>query len=150
MRWQGVATWTVRVSLCGETISALTLRSPLLKKILSFGLSSWIERTGLDRIPFLEKATLYAFNWLHRHDPPLAPLSAGLVSLTGVYKLFLEPSDNPVLAHSTHEMYLRAPEPKQDVVLGEGNYAGMPDDAKRVYENRIMSFLLVNLPPTSQ
>jgi pimeloyl-ACP methyl ester carboxylesterase len=109
-----------------------------------------IERTGLDRIPFLEKATLYAFNWLHRHDPPLAPLSAGLVSLTGVYKLFLEPSDNPVLAHSTHEMYLRAPEPKQVVVLGEGNYAGMPDDAKRVYENRIMSFLLVNLPPTSQ
>jgi hypothetical protein len=35
------------------------------------------------------------------------------------------------------------------VVLQHGNYAGMPDDEKRKYENRVVSFFLVNLPLAS-
>ena len=30
-----------------------------------------------------------------------------------------------------------------------GNYAGMTDDAKRVYENRLLGFFLLNLPVTT-
>jgi hypothetical protein len=43
-----------------------------------------------------------------------------------------------------------SPPPHELVVLPNGNYAGMLDDDKRNYENRIVSFFLVNLPPGGQ
>jgi hypothetical protein len=66
-----------------------------------------------------------------------------------VFKLFLESPEEPKLAQSTRDLFLKAPEPKQDAVLGQGNYAGMQDDAKKLYENRVLSFFLVNLPATT-
>jgi len=108
-----------------------------------------VEHSGLERLPYLEKMTMYAFDWEHRGDRSVRPLSAGLASLAGVQKLFLEAPEDPVLARSTHELFRLAPEPKQDAVLLQGNYAGMPDDSKRIYENRVISFLLVNFPAVS-
>jgi pimeloyl-ACP methyl ester carboxylesterase len=105
-----------------------------------------IDHSGLERIPFLESMTMYAFNWQRRDERPVAPLSSGLASTAGIRKLFLEAPEDPALARSTHKMYLLAPDPKQDDVLAQGDYASMPDDAKRIYENRIIGFLLVNLP----
>jgi pimeloyl-ACP methyl ester carboxylesterase len=109
-----------------------------------------IQHSGLAGIPFLERMTLYAFNWRHRDESSAAPLSAGLAKTALIQKLFLEAPEDPSLARSTHELFLRAPQPKQDVVLTQGNYSGMPDDAKRIYENRVISFLLVNLPATAR
>jgi pimeloyl-ACP methyl ester carboxylesterase len=109
-----------------------------------------VDHSGLERIPFVESMTMYAFNWQRRDDRPVPPLSAGLASTGGIHKLFLEAPEDPALARSTHKMYLLAPEPKQDDVLPQGDYASMPDDAKRIYENRVISFLLVNLPATSR
>jgi len=37
--------------------------------------------------------------------------------------------------------------PKEEVSLPQGNYEGLLDDQKRTYENRIISFFLLNLPP---
>ena len=44
-------------------------------------------------------------------------------------------------------MFLLAPAPKEEVLLTQGNYEGMLDEEKRVYENRIIGFFLLNLPP---
>jgi pimeloyl-ACP methyl ester carboxylesterase len=105
-----------------------------------------VTRSGLSRLPLLQDMTTYAFDFEHREDRDTPPLSAGLAHTAGVFKLFLESPDEPVLAVSTHALYMGAPEPKQEAVLAQGNYAGMADDAKRSYENRILSFLLLNLP----
>jgi hypothetical protein len=51
-----------------------------------------------------------------------------------------------LLAASTAELYRISPPPHELAVLQHGNYAGMLDDEKRSYENRILSFFLLNLP----
>jgi hypothetical protein len=40
-----------------------------------------------------------------------------------------------------------SPNPKEEALLAQGNYVGMIDEEKRTYENRIISFFLLNLPP---
>jgi len=67
--------------------------------------------------------TNYAFDFEHREDRDVPPDSTGLGTLKGVYKLFLESPDEQELAVSTHTLFLRAPEPKQEAVLSQGNYA---------------------------
>ena len=57
--------------------------------------------------------------------------------------------DDRLLATSTTEIFRASPPPHELVVLPKGNYAGMLDDEKRNYENRIVSFFLVNLPPVT-
>jgi hypothetical protein len=66
--------------------------------------------------------------------------------LAGVAKLFLTTSEDTSLADSTQEIYRKAPEPKEMVALSHGRYAGLVDDEKRDYENRMVSFFLTNLP----
>ena len=44
-------------------------------------------------------------------------------------------------------LFVLAPTPKEEVLLTQGNYQGMLDEEKRTYENRIISFFLLNLPP---
>ena len=70
-----------------------------------------------------------------------------LGKLTGVAQLYLESTDDPPLAAKTSELFSASPAPHELVVLPHGDYAGMLDDEKRTYENRIVSFFLVNLPP---
>jgi len=106
-----------------------------------------VARSGLSRLPLLQSMTTYEFDFEHRADKAIPPNSVGLAHTAGVQKLFLESPDETTLAVSTHAIYMRAPEPKQEAVLVQGNYAGMPDEAKRSYENRILSFLLLNLRP---
>jgi alpha-beta hydrolase superfamily lysophospholipase len=109
-----------------------------------------VTRSGLSRLPLLQKMTSYAFDFEHREDRGTPPLSVGLSRTAGVYKLFLEAPDETALAASTNALFLKAPAPKDEAVLVQGNYAGMPDEAKRSYENRILSFLLLNLPPNPE
>ena len=52
---------------------------------------------------------------------------------------------NRCLAATTRELFQVSPVPHELVNLDHGNYAGMLDDEKRDYENRIVSFFLVNL-----
>jgi pimeloyl-ACP methyl ester carboxylesterase len=108
-----------------------------------------IDRSGLAGIPFLKGMTVRAYGWKEREYRYLPPLSVRISRTGGVFKLFLEAPEEPRLAQDTRDLYLRAPDPKQDAVLTQGNYAGMQDDAKKTYENRILSFFLVYLPATS-
>ena len=91
--------------------------------------------------------TQHGFLWLNYQSRETPPLSARISRLTGVPKLFLEAGDEPDLSKQTHRLFSLAPDPKQDASLPHGNYAGMLDDEKRSYENRILSFFLLNLPP---
>ncbi len=108
-----------------------------------------IARFGLARLSLIERLTVAEFDWKERAIRNVPPVSANMAPLGGDFKLFLEAQDEPMLARDTQEIYLRAPDPKQRAEITVGNYARMLDDAKRVYENRILSFFLVNLPPNS-
>jgi hypothetical protein len=108
-----------------------------------------IERTGLASVPLVERFARLGFAWLnrsYRHEPPL---SQRLTRLAGVPKLYIQVNDDPVLAQSTRDLFLRSPEPREQDILPKGNYAAMLEDEKRSYENRIVSFFLLNLPPSA-
>jgi pimeloyl-ACP methyl ester carboxylesterase len=109
-----------------------------------------VQRSGLGELPLMGRSTQLGFKWLnypYRHE---LPLSQRLTRLGGVAKLYIQASDDPELAQSTRELFLRSPEPREQVILAKGNYAGMLDDEKRSYENRIVSFFLLNLPPSGR
>ncbi len=62
--------------------------------------------------------------------------------------LFIEPSDDPATASITREMFLKAPEPREEAVIQHGNFVNLPDDEKREYENRVVTFFLTRFPVT--
>jgi hypothetical protein len=109
-------------------------------------LRSLVNRYGIGSLPLLPNFAERAFDWLNYRDASLPPLSRRLPRLAGVPKLFIEASDSPDLARMTGQLFLEAPEPKEQATLLRGNYAGMLDEEKRSYENRIASFFLSNLP----
>ena len=109
-----------------------------------------VSKTGLGGFPFMVRAAEFSFDWLnyeHRQDPPL---SERLHVLAGVPKLFLQPSDDPVLGESTRQLFAKAPEPREIVVLPHSNFDSLPEDEKRMYENRVVSFFLLRLPPAAK
>jgi len=105
-----------------------------------------VNRYGIGSLPLLPSFAEKAFDWLNYQDAGVPPLSQRLSRLSGVPKLFIEASDNPDLAKTTARLFLSAPEPKEQVTIVRGNYAGMLDEEKRTYENRVASFFLSNLP----
>ncbi len=104
------------------------------------------NRYGIGSLPLLPSFAQKTFEWLNYGDAGVPPLSQRLPRVAGVPKLFIEASDNPDLAKVTGRLFLLAPEPKEQVTIVRGNYAGMLDEEKRSYENRIASFFLSNLP----
>jgi uncharacterized protein len=105
-----------------------------------------VSRYGIGSLPLLPSFAEKAFDWLNYKDAGVPPLSQRLSRLAGVPKLFIEASDSPDLAKTTARLFVSAPEPKEQVAIVRGNYAGMLDEEKREYENRIASFFLSNLP----
>ncbi|PYU24059.1 MAG: hypothetical protein DMG32_14765 [Acidobacteria bacterium] len=105
-----------------------------------------VNRYGISSLPLLPNFAEKAFEWLNHGNVGVPPLAQRLSRLSGVPKLFIEASDSPDLAKITSQLFLAAPEPKEQVTLVRGNYAGMLDEEKRNYENRIASFFLSNLP----
>ncbi len=106
-----------------------------------------LTRYGMTPLPFFKRiaeASFLWFNFTYRLTPSL---SAGASRLGSDSKLFLEATDEPALVGPTHELFLLSPMPKEEVLLTRGNYDGMLDEDKRAYENRIISFFLLNLPP---
>jgi len=107
-----------------------------------------VERSGLGGFPLMVRSAQFSFTWLnykYREDPPL---SKKLKTLAGIPKLFIEASDDPELADITRQMFVKAPEPRDQVMIPHGNFAAMDDNDKRDYENRVVSFFLLKLPAT--
>jgi len=106
-----------------------------------------VERNGLGGFPFMVRAAEFSFgylNYAHRDDPPV---SSRMVALTGVPTLYIQAVDDPELAETTRQMFLKAPEPREQAIIPRGNFASLNDEEKRAYENRVVSFFLVRLPP---
>jgi pimeloyl-ACP methyl ester carboxylesterase len=107
-----------------------------------------VERTGLGGFPLMARSAAFSFTWLnykYREDPPI---SKKLSALAGVPKLFIEASDDPELAEITRQMFIKAPEPRDQTIIPHGNFVAMDDNDKRDYENRVVSFFLLKLPAT--
>jgi hypothetical protein len=66
--------------------------------------------------------------------------------MAGVPMLFVQAADDPELSSITREMFLKAPEPREQVILPHGNFVNLPDEEKRVYENGVVTFFLTRLP----
>jgi pimeloyl-ACP methyl ester carboxylesterase len=105
-----------------------------------------VERNGLGRFPFMVRAAQVSFEYLNfanREDPPL---SRKLSALAGVPTLFIRATDDPELGETTQQMFVKAPEPREQAIIAHGNFVSLGDEEKREYENRIVSFFLVRLP----
>jgi hypothetical protein len=92
------------------------------------------------------KSAQMTFEWLnyaYKDDPPL---SSRLKQLVGVPILFIQATDDPELGAITREMFLKASEPREQAIIAHGNFVNLPDDEKRAYENRVVSFFLTRLP----
>lgn len=108
-----------------------------------------VERNGLGTFPLMIRSTELTFGYLnntHRHDPPL---SSKLLALNGVPTLFIQAQDDPELAAITQQMFLQAPEPREQAIIVHGNFVSLSDQEKRDYENRVVSFFLLRLPATA-
>ncbi len=82
------------------------------------------------------------------YDQPT--LSRKLPALAGVPTLYIQALDDPELAETTRQIFLQAPEPREQAIIPHGNYVSFSDDEKRLYENRVVSFFLVRLPATGK
>jgi hypothetical protein len=105
-----------------------------------------VGRSGLGSVPLVTTASRLIFGWLNPQFRGVLPLSTRIAKLSGVAQLYLESPEEPALAASTRQLFQASSPPHELVVLPHGNYAGMLDDEKRSYENRIVSFFVVNLP----
>src|SRR5271165_2839442 len=108
-----------------------------------------VEKTGVGGFPLMVTSAQTCFQWLnyaYKGDPAL---SQKLKSLSGVPILFISAADDPELSAITRNMFLKAQEPREQAIIAHGNFVNLPDDEKRTYENRVVSFFLVRLPITS-
>jgi hypothetical protein len=107
-----------------------------------------VSRSGLGSLPLVTGISQTIFGWLNRQYRNLPALNTRIAKLSGVAQLYLESPDEPVLAASTADLFRLSSPPHELVILQHGNFAGMLDEEKRNYENRIVSFFLVNMPPS--
>ncbi len=107
-----------------------------------------VEKTGVGGFPLMVTSAQTTFEWLnysYKKDPSL---SSKLKTLVDVPILFIEASDDPELGGITRDMFLKAHEPREQAVIPHGNFVNLPEDEKRGYENRVVSFFLARLPVT--
>ncbi len=105
-----------------------------------------VNRSGLGTFPLITRMSQMIFERLNSQYKNVQPLKVRLGKLSGVAQLYLQSPDEPELAASTAELFHFSPVPHEMATLQHGNYGGMADEDKRNYENRIVSFFLVNLP----
>jgi len=108
-----------------------------------------VERNGLATFPLMVRSAQFSFGYLnktHRQDPPL---SNKLLALNGVPILFIQALDDPELGAITRDMFLKASEPREQAIIAHGNFVGLTDQEKREYENRVVSFFLLRMPPAA-
>jgi pimeloyl-ACP methyl ester carboxylesterase len=107
-----------------------------------------VERTGLAGFPLMIRSAEFSFDLLNLPFRKEPPLSTHLNALANVPILFIQAADDPELAAISRNMFVKASEPREQAIIGHGNFVAMNDDDKRAYENRVVSFFLTHLPAT--
>lgn len=108
-----------------------------------------VEKAGVGGFPLMVRSAQTGFEWLnyaYKNDPPVS--SKLKTNLSGVPILFIEAVDDPELGAITRSIFLKAGEPREEQIIAHGNFVNLPDDEKRTYENRVVSFFLTRLPIT--
>jgi len=105
-----------------------------------------VEKAGVSGFPFMVKSAQMCFEWMNYQHKNDAPLSVNMPKMGGVPMLFIQAADDPESASITREMFLKAPEPREQAVIAHGNFVNLPDEEKREYENRVVIFFLTRLP----
>ncbi|MGB7848552.1 MAG: alpha/beta hydrolase [Candidatus Acidiferrum sp.] len=108
-----------------------------------------VEKTGVGGFPLMVRSAQTTFEWLnygYKDDPPL---SSKLKQLVDVPILFIQATDDPQLGAITRSMFMKAREPREQAIIAHGNFVNLPDEEKRQYENRVVSFFLTRLPTTA-
>ncbi len=105
-----------------------------------------VEKAGVSGFPFMVKSAQMCFEWMNYQHKNDAPLSANMLKMGGVPTLFIQAADDAESASITREMFLKAPEPREQAVIAHGNFVNLPDEEKREYENRVVIFFLTRLP----
>jgi len=107
-----------------------------------------VQKSGLTALPFVLKLSDFGFrmmNYPFRNEPPV---STRLARTRGVPKLFVQSDDRPALSNETLQLFVKAPDPKQ-ALRDRQSYRDMSDDDRKNYENQIVNFFLLNMPPTA-
>ncbi|MDP9338669.1 MAG: alpha/beta hydrolase [Acidobacteriota bacterium] len=107
-----------------------------------------VQRTGLAGFPLMVRSAELSFEMLNLRYRNQQPLSAKLNAMGNVPMLFIQAADDPELAGISRDMFMKAREPREQAIIGRGNFVAMNDDDKRVYENRVVTFFLLRLPAT--
>ena len=105
-----------------------------------------VEKTGVGGFPLMIRSAQTCFEWLNYTYKGNPALSSKLASLSGVPILFISAADDPELSAITRNMFLKATEPREQAIIAHGNFVNLPDDEKRTYENRVVTFFLTRLP----
>jgi len=108
-----------------------------------------VEKTGVGGFPLMVKSAQTTFEWMnyaYKDDPPL---SARLAQLVDVPTLYIQAADEPELGAITRNIFMKAPEPREQAIIAHGNFVNLPDEEKRTYENRVVIFFLTRLPISS-
>lgn len=108
-----------------------------------------VGHTGLGGLPLVRTFCLFGFQMLNYKYRMIPPARASLAKLKSIPKLFIESADRTDLSESTLRMFQIAPPPKQQLVNSQ-TYSEMSDEARRGYEDHIVTFFLQNLPPAGQ
>jgi uncharacterized protein len=108
-----------------------------------------VERTGLAGFPFMVRSAELSFDLLNLSFRKEPPLSARLNTVANVPILFIQASDDPEPATIARNMFMKASGPREQAIIGLGNFVAMNDDNKRAYENRVVSFFVSHLPATA-
>lgn len=135
----------VRAALADKRVTAIAVDSVYDQPRMMFDLLA--QRTGLARVPLAATFARWGYtlmNWGARNEPPL---SQGVAALAGTNKFFIQGRDNPVLAESTLQLFLRSPEPRKQTVMPKSNYASMLEDERKAYETEVVHFFLASFPP---
>jgi pimeloyl-ACP methyl ester carboxylesterase len=106
-----------------------------------------VERTGLAGFPLMVRSAKLSFELLNAKFRNNPPLSAKLNSLSNLPILFISANDDPELGAITRQMFLKANPPREQAIVGYGNFVAMNDEDKRAYETRVVAFFLAHLPP---
>ncbi|HTW24132.1 MAG TPA: alpha/beta fold hydrolase [Candidatus Baltobacteraceae bacterium] len=107
-----------------------------------------VKNSGLQALPWVGQVADFAFrmyNYPFRNEPPVSKRLAGTA---GIPKLFIFASDRPQLGDLGLQLFLLAPDPKQ-MLRVKSAYRDMSDDDRKAYENQLVSFFLLNIPPTT-
>ncbi len=108
-----------------------------------------LRRTGITGLPLVSRISGWIFTLLNfsaRHD---APLSDRVRTMSGIPKFFIQARESAAVesAEATRQLYLAAPEPREQSLIFRSRYAVMSAEERQSYETSIVSFFLQSLPP---